>query len=79
VSEDQIKMLFAKVSEVLESVEEIKKVVNRTAAEWRGVVNVIEDHGNEIAQIRLVIDKLQLRCPMLKTKTDEFSKVNCDD
>ncbi len=80
----EVKKVFAKLEEIegrlnaLDSngeLQEIKDVLNRVAADWKGVKSVVENQGNVTARMERVLTRLELRCPLMKPATDEFAKV----
>lgn len=78
----QVKLLFAKIDALVEAlsavsaeIAEVKKVVNKAAANSELFVEGYHEHGAEIAQLSKRMERISLNCPLLKSKTDEFAKV----
>ena len=55
--------------------DEIKKTMVRVEANSQVVVNTVEAHGDTIGRLEKTLQRLDLRCPLMKPETDEFPQV----
>jgi hypothetical protein len=82
-----LKKLFAKLDELgkrldeLDSngkLDEIRKEMKTVAANSQIVVNVVESHGDTLAKLERTVERLHMRCPLLKHDTDEVPAVRLE-
>lgn len=83
MSDAQVNKLFAAVSQLSREVKAMKNIVERIARHSDAVLNdsvlaTYHQHGSAIEHMAKIIEKLSIRCPMLKTETNEFPKVEAD-
>jgi hypothetical protein len=70
-------MLFAKLRELVTEVAEMKKSVATAVGNSELVLNEYQRHGTAIEQLTEKVERLRIRCPLMRSDTDEFEKVGC--
>ena len=52
--------------------DEIERQMITVAANSQVVVNTVESHGGALSRLEKTLTRLNLRCPLMKPKTDEL-------
>lgn len=75
MSESQIRLLFAGLEKLSTEVMAMRTVVNRAASNSALVLEGYQDYGMRIEKLQILVEKLRIKCPLLKPETNEFKKV----
>jgi methyl-accepting chemotaxis protein len=82
MSDKQIKMLFAKLEELSGEIAEMKESVAKAvasshsaAANSQLVLSGYQEHGTVIELLERKMERLVLRCPLMKPDTQELEKL----
>lgn len=84
MSNEQVRKLFAelrKLTKVVEDqakqIEAMQAAVHSAVSNSELVLNGYQEHGTRIEQISRRMERINVRCPLMKPDTNEFEKVDC--
>lgn len=82
MSEKQVARLFAMMRDLAEVVEkqagqleEMTKAVHSAVSNSELVLNGYQQHGTSIENLTRLIERLRIRCPLMKPITSELEKI----
>jgi hypothetical protein len=82
MSDAQIKLLFSKLSELTDEISKMKEAVAtavtnsyRAASNSELVLSGYQEHGTAIELLERRMERIKLRCPLMKPDTQELEKV----
>jgi hypothetical protein len=82
MSDPEVRKLFAMVTDltreivkVKDEMVEVKRLVRLSAANAELVYEGYQQRGGEIERLERRMERLNIRCPLMKPPTDEFTKV----
>jgi hypothetical protein len=77
MSEGQINLLFSKLRDLVNDVAELKTAVHLAVSNSELVLAGYQEHGTAIENLAHRMERLRLRCPLMKPSTSELKKVEC--
>ena len=75
MSETEIQQLFEKLKALTDEISEMKVAFKQVATNSELIYKEYQRHGSMLEGHTQTLDRIALRCPLLKPSTDEFEAV----